>query len=85
MALKNMWGKKTTTRNGTTEEFLFCIPTSENVILQNICTFPSQACKNIFWEVGKLASAGEAVHKTSLQTYSKNHVLETISIDSIFH
>lgn len=47
--------------------------------------FSSQACKNIFWEVGKSASAGEAAHKTSLQTCFKNHVLETASIDSIFH
>lgn len=31
--------KNTTTRNGTTEEFLFCIPTLENGILQNTCNF----------------------------------------------
>lgn len=33
--------------------------------------FSSQACKNIFWEVGKPPSAGEAVHKTRLKSISR--------------
>lgn len=85
MALKNMWKKTLPLEMGPQKNYYSAFQYQKMESCKIFALFPSQACKNIFWEVGKPAFAGKAMHKTSLQTYFKNPVLETVSIDSLFH
>lgn len=80
MTLKNMW-KKPTTRTGQQRNSYSAFQHQKVESCKILAFFPSQACKNIFWEAGKTASPAEAVHKISLQSHFKNHALETIFID----
>lgn len=72
MTLKNMW-KKPTTRTGQQRNSYSAFQHQKMESCKILAFFPSQACKNIFWEAGKTASPLEAVHNISLQSYFKNH------------
>lgn len=85
MALKNMWRKKQPLEMEPQKNSYSAFQHQKMESCKILSIFSSQACKNTFWEVRKPASAGEVVHKISLQIYFKNHVLETVSIESISH